>query len=410
MNYTYTISNHANSSVYLQIKNDIKQLFPDFLFTKENKETDDSKVSFYKSNDGHFITAELSCENDNIVVISDIRLTQLEKKYGVSAERQRGQIFDARQRLNNTLKTPMGIKAVMIPLCLLIIYSTVNSIHYGTFSLFEDIINLIESLIYNWPILIEDYKALILIPSVILTDWLAEHRDSIIYKLPLSLSMIVSELFGLILYAYDLDFRYTMFYFPYSPYSIIIILQLITILYILLLPILITDELGAIKREKIFGKRHTAAQSAAWWGSTAAIMLAIFLVFGSININNIKRNINDELKADTQDTTPTVNIAAVEQLLFKHEDEMRAVMDYSEAHNIYDWYCCPDESMKNEWELLFKDDSSYVFDYNIGSYDRIEFVVYIRNENGGNKYFIRFSDDGIYVNGIMYEPEGGNEI
>lgn len=135
-------------------------------------------------------------------------------------------------------------------------------------------------------------------------------------------------------------------------------------------------------------------------------MFAVFILFGAVagGINSSK-DIESSVK-ESYDVH-----AAIDPLLDKYEDEMRTVSEYALSHDYYDWYCCPDESVRAEWEALFADDSEYVFEYMLGEDNYRRFWVYVRNGEGKGLWSVGIDGENIYINSELYNrAEGENEI
>ena len=171
-------------------------------------------------------------------------------------------------------------------------------------------------------------------------------------------------------------------------------------LYVFSLPVIIADECVSGKHKKIYGKRAKGWQSAIWWSGTVVAMCAVFIAFVAVS-SYIENSKVQDIAAEESVSTYEV----IDPLLEKHEKAMRTVSDYAAEHNYYDWYCCPDESVKDEWQELFGDESEYIFSYYMfDDYDSPCFCVHINGEGRG-RYDIRFKGEDIYVNDELFNEE-----
>lgn len=411
MKYTYKISTHANSEIFAKLKNDIKEFYPDFKFEKEIKDADGSCTDFFRCEEtGENIAAELSYANNNIVLTADMAMPELADKYKIDKSEARendngisfeGISFDFKGIIRALFCTPLGIKLFAVPLALIVLSAGYAIIWdggdmYGVWiSIFSAVGLICVSILYC--------GGLFAIPTAALAWWLAVKKNNLSYKAPLFIFMIFSELHLLIFYYYDLnviraddldDMFFTVLYLIYmAPY-------VLAVMYLYLLPVIIADEVVSRKHKKIYGKRAKGRQSAIWWGGTAAAMLAVLIVFGAVS-SYIENSKVQDIAVEESISTYEV----IDPLLEKHEKAMRTVSDYAAEHSYYDWYCCPDESVKDEWQELFVDDSEYIFSYYmLDCYDSPCFCVHINGEGRGS-YDIRFEGEEIYVNGKLFTKE-----
>lgn len=398
MKYTYKISDHANSEVFSGLKKDIEYLYPEFPFEKEIKDADGSRTDFFRcEKTGECIAAELSYANNNIVLTADIAMPELADKYKLdkaeSRERETGYInFDLKGIIHALFCTPFGVKLFAVPLILVVLSLLRFS---GRVNLY-DILALGAGAAMGMYAVILYCGGLLMIPTIILALWLAEKKDDLSYKAPLFVFMIFSELHLLIFYFYEFSgIRVSdlLFIVPYliwgAPYVLLM-------LYLFLLPVIIADECVSRKHKKIYGKRAKGRQSAIWWSGTAAAMCAILIVFCVVS-SSVEYSKEQQIAAEENISTH----AAIDPLLGKHEKAMRTVSDYAAEYNYYDWYCCPDESVKDEWQEIFADESEYIFDYELKD-NGLCFTVYVKDGEGKGRYFVRFEDGDIYVNGELF--------
>lgn len=408
MKYTYKISTHANSEIFAKLKNDIKEFYPDFKFEKEIKDADGSCTDFFRCEEtGENIAAELSYANNNIVLTADMAMPELADKYKIDKSEARendngisfeGISFDFKGIIRALFCTPLGIKLFAVPLALIVLSAGYAIIWdggdmYGVWiSIFSVVGLLYVSILYC--------GGLLFIPTAALAWWLAVKKNNLSYKAPLFVFMIFSELHLLIFYFYGFSGLYT----DDLAWIVLFILMnlplFLIILYLSLLPIIITDEVVSRKHKKIYGKRAKGWQSAIWWGGTAAAMLAVLIVFGAVSSYIENSKVQDIAVEESISTYEVIG-----SLLEKHEKAMRTVSDYAAEHSYYDWYCCPDESVKDEWQELFVDDSEYIFSYYmLDCYDSPCFCVHINGEGRGS-YDIRFEGEDIYVNGKLFTKD-----
>ena len=401
MKYTYKISEHANSEIFSGLKKDIEYLYPEFVFEKEIKDADGSCTDFFRCEEtGENIAAELSYANNNIVLTADIVMPELADKYKIdkseSRERETGYInFDFKGFFHALFCTSLGIKLFAVPLALIVL-GFIYGIFQGGFGLYG-VVSLTAIGIYGSVLYC---GGLFIIPTIALAFWLAVKKDNLSYKVPLLVFMIFSELHLLIFYCHEFSgirVGDLLFIVPYliwgAPYVLIV-------LYIFLLPVIIADECVSRKHKKIYGKRAKGRQSAIWWSGTAAAMCAILIVFCVVS-SSFEYSKEQDIAAEESIST----YAVIDPLLEKHEKAMRTVSDYAAEHNYYDWYCCPDESVKDEWQELFGDESEYIFIYYMfDDYDSPCFCVHINGEGRG-RYDIRFEGEAIYVNDELFNKE-----
>lgn len=394
MKYTYKISAHANSEAFAKLKNDIKEFYPDFSFEKEIKDADGSCTDFFRCEEtGETIAAELSYANNNILLTGDVRMPELADKYKL-AKAEPNEEETWRIGFNLNIKgifhalfcTPFGIKLFAVPLALFVLAVVFNDV-YNTFAcLWAVVAGIALSVMFC--------GGLMLIPTVILSAGLAEKDKNLLYKIPLSAFLLFAELHFLIFYRnqYDgIDFDDIAFLGLYLLRTLAVVLL---ILYLFFLPIIISDECLARRHKKYCGKRAKGWQSAVWWSGTAAVMLTVMIAFVSVS-SAAYHTEQEDIAAKENSRTH----AAVEPLIDKHGAAMRTVYDYALANDYYDWYNCPDESVKDEWQELFLDDSEYIFGYELEVY----FDVYIKNGEGKGRYRIYYDGESFNVNGETFE-------
>lgn len=404
MKYTYKISEHANSEVFSGLKSDIGYLYPEFVFEKEIKDADGSRTDFFRCEEtGENIAAELSYANNNIVLTADIAMPELADKYKIdkseAREKDSGISFDFKGIIRALFCTPFGIKLFAVPLALAVLAFIHSGILWGSWYLYgilasvsSSVLGMYESVIYC--------GGLFIIPTIALAFWLAVKKDNLSYKVPLFVFMVFSEVHLLIFYFYEFSGIRVGDLIDIVPYLIWAAPYVLLVLYIFLLPVIIADECVSRKHKKIYGKRAKGWQSAIWWGGTAAAMFAVLIVFGAVS-SYIENSKVQDIAAEESISTYEV----IDPLLEKHEKAMRTVSDYAAEHSYYDWYCCPDESVKDEWQELFVDDSEYIFSYYmLDCYDSPCFCVHINGEGRG-RYDIRFEGEDIYVNDELFNEE-----
>ncbi len=403
MKFTYKISEHANSEVFSGLKSDIGYLYPEFVFEKEIKDADGSRTDFFRcERTGENIAAELSYANNNIVLTADIAMPELADKYKIdkseAREKDSGISFDFKGIIRALFCTPFGIKLFAVPLALAVLAFIHSGILWGIWYLYGilesvslSVLGMYGSVIYC--------GGLFIIPTIALAFWLAVKKDNLSYKVPLFVFMVFSEVHLLIFYFYEFSGIRVGDLIFIVPYLIWAAPYVLLVLYIFLLPVIIADECVSRKHKKIYGKRAKGWQSAIWWGGTAAAMFAVLIVFGAVS-SYIENSKVQDIAVEESISTYEV----IDPLLEKHEKAMRTVSDYAAEHSYYDWYCCPDESVKDEWQELFVDDSEYIFDYKLIDCGSPNFCVYINGEGGG-RYDIRFEDEEIYVNDELFNKE-----
>lgn len=408
MKYTYKISEHANSEIFSGLKSDIGYLYPEFVFEKEIKDADGSRTDFFRCEEtGENIAAELSYANNNIVLTADIAMPELAEKYKIDKAGFRendnnisfeGIRFDFMGIIHALFCTSLGIKFFAVPLALIVLaagYSIFwdNGDMYAVLtSISSAVLGIYESALYC--------GGLLIIPTIILALWLAESKDDLRYKAPLPIFMVFAELHLLIFYCHEFSGIRVGDLLFIVPYLILVAPYILLMLYFFLLPVIIADECISGKHKKIYGKRAKGRRSAVWWSGTAAAMLAVLIVFCGIS-SYIENSKEQQIAAEESISTYEV----IGPLLEKHEKAMRTVADYAAEHNYYDWYCCPDESVKDEWQELFGDESEYIFSYYMfDDYDSPCFCVHINGEGRG-RYDIRFEGEDIYVNEGLFNRE-----
>mgnify|MGYP006981376158 CR=1 FL=1 len=407
MKYTYKISEHANSEMFSGLKSDIGYLYPEFVFEKEIKDADGSCTDFFRCEEtGENIAAELSYANNNIVLTADMAMPELAEKYKIDKSEARendngisfeGIGFDFKGIIRALFCTSLGIKLFAVPLALIVLSAGYAIIWdggdmYGVWiSIFSAVGLLYVNILYC--------GGLFAIPTAALAWWLAVKKNNLSYKAPLFIFMIFSELHLLIFYCHGFSGLY-IDDLAWIASSILLNLPYVLImLYFFLLPVIIADEIVSRKHKKIYGKRAKGWQSAIWWGGTMVAMCAVLIVFGAVS-SYIEISKVQDIAAEESISTYEV----IDPLLEKHEKAMRTVSDYAAEYNYYDWYCCPDESVKEEWQELFVDESEYIFHYRLDDYDSPSFSVYINGEGRG-RYDIRFEGEEIYVNEGLFNRE-----
>lgn len=398
-NYTYRICDRADSEIFSQLKKDIAQMYPEFSEKRESKEGDGSRTAFFTCDrTGENIAAELSYANGNIIVTSDIRMEELARKYnsGATEVKAKADMFYLSQFISAILRTPMVIKFIVVPAVLVIISIVFYMLAYGgLYGFFSEYI--LYSLSGLAMAMVKNCGGLMFIPAAMLSLWLAENKSGNAYKLPLSAFLVFEELHAMVFYLYDYaDSAYgAMYLFG----MVMLLLSMLLPVYIMLLPLIILDEVASVKHEEIYGKRMSFWQSASYWMNTAVVMLAVcigFFMFGSLDKEN------EAFYFDEPESRYQYTEEVIPPLLAEYGSDMRAVADYAVSHNYYDWYCCPDESIKESWQALFEDSGRYVFDYELTDHG-CGFNIYVNGGNGEGFWTVGFDDEYIYVNGTVYD-------
>lgn len=397
--YTYKIYDRADSEIFSQLKKDIAQMYPEFSEKRESREGDGSLTAFFTCDrTGEKIVAELSYANGNIVVTSDICMEELSKKYFTKpkAESCDTGLIDLHP-IN--LFTPMGIKLIIVPSAILILSIAANILLNGSlYGYFDDLLYVLEIMAVGmWKIC----GVLMFIPAALLSLWLAENKSTNAYKLPLAAFPVFAELHAIVFYFYyDAGSIYGGLYILSA---FIFLFWTLLPVYILLLPLIITDEIAAVKHEAVYGKRMSFRQSASYWICTAVVMLAVcigFFMIGSSDKDN--SNFFDD-HYDEPESRYQYTDEVIPPLLAEYGSHMRTVADYAVSHNYYDWYCCPDESVKDSWQALFEDSDRYIFDYELTDRSSCDFRIYVNGGNGEGFWTVGFDDEYIYVNGTIYD-------
>lgn len=393
--YTYKIYDRADSEIFSQLKKDIAQMYPEFSEKRESKEGDGSQTAFFTCDrTGESIAAELSYANGNIVVTSDICMEKLSEKYSAAARPVKPDtgLIDILHSIS--LYSPMGIKLIVVPAVLVIIaivfHMLTGSGVYG-YGFFYD---LLYPLAVMAVAVLQLCGGIMFIPAAALSLWLAENKRSDAYKLPLAAFLVFAELHAMVFYFYDYaGSAYGALYLFGG--AMILVSQLLHI-YILLLPLIITDEIAAVKHETVYGKRMSFWQSASYWICTAVVMLAVCIGFFMIDPS-------DDVYFDEPESRYQYTDEVIPPLLAEYGSHMRTVVDYAVSHNYYDWYCCPDESVKESWQALFEDSDRYIFDYELTDRSSCDFRIYVNGGSGEGFWTVGFDDEYIYVNGIVYD-------
>lgn len=391
--YTYKIYDRADSEIFSQLKKDIVQMYPEFSEKRESREGDGSLTAFFTcERTGESIVAELSYANGNIVVTSDIPMEELSKKYFTKpkAESCDTGLIDMLHSIN--LFTPMGIKLIIVPSAILILSIAANILLNGSlYGYFDDLLYVLEIMAVGmWKIC----GVLMFIPAALLSLWLAENKSTNAYKLPLAAFPVFAELHAIVFYFYyDAGSIYGGLYILSA---FIFLFWTLLPVYILLLPLIITDEIAAVKHETVYGKRMSFWQSASYWICTAVVMLAVCIGFFMIDPS-------DDVYFDEPESRYQYTDEVIPLLLAEYGSHMRTVADYAVSHNYYDWYCCPDESVKGSWQALFEDSDRYIFDYELTDRSNCDFRIYVNGGNGEGFWTVGFDDEYIYVNGTVYD-------
>lgn len=400
--YTYKIYDRADSEIFSQLKKDIVQMYPEFSKKRESKEGDGSLTAFFTCDrTGESIAAELSYANGNIVVTSDIPMEELSKKYFTKpkAESCDTGLIDLH---SINLFTPMGIKLIIVPSAILILSIAANILLYGSlYGYFDDLLYALEIMAVA---VLQLCGGIMFIPAAALSLWLAENKRSDAYKLPLAAFLVFAELHAMVFYFYDFyDYAGITYVALYLFGGAMLLVSQLPTVYILLLPLIITDEIAAVKHEAVYGKRMSFWQSASYWICTAVVMLAVcigFFMIGSSDKDN--SNFFDD-HYDEPESRYQYTDEVIPPLLAEYGSHMRTVADYALSHNYYDWYCCPDESVKDSWQALFEDSDRYIFDYELTDRSSCDFRIYVNGGNGEGFWTVGFDDEYIYVNGTIYD-------
>ena len=397
--YTYKIYDRADSEIFAQLKKDIVQMYPEFSEKRESKEGDGSLTAFFTCDrTGESIAAELSYANGNIVVTSDIPMEELSKKYFTKpkAESCDTGLIDLH---SINLFTPMGIKLIIVPSAILILSIAANILLNGSlYGYFDDLLYVLEIMAVGmWKIC----GVLMFIPAALLSLWLAENKRSDAYKLPLAAFLVFVELHAMVFYFYDFyDYAGITYVALYLFGGAMLLVSQLPTVYILLLPLIITDEIAAVKHEAVYGKRMSFWQSASYWICTAVVMLAVCIGFFMIGSSDKH---DDYFYFDEPESRYQYTDEVIPPLLAEYGSHMRTVADYAVSHNYYDWYCCPDESVKESWQALFEDSGRYIFDYELTDRSSCDFRIYVNGGNGEGFWTVGFDDEYIYVNGTIYD-------
>lgn len=395
--YTYKIYDRADSEIFSQLKKDIAQMYPEFSEKRESKEGDGSQTAFFTCDrTGESIAAELSYANGNIVVTSDICMEKLSEKYSAAARPVKPDtgLIDILHSIN--LFTPMGIKLIIVPSAILILSIAANILLNGSlYGYFDDLLYVLEIMAVGmWKIC----GVLMFIPAALLSLWLAENKSTNAYKLPLAAFPVFAELHAIVFYFYyDAGSIYGGLYILSA---FIFLFWTLLPVYILLLPLIITDEIAAVKHEAVYGKRMSFWQSASYWICTAVVMLALSMGFFMLGPSDKH---DDYFYFDEPESRYQYTDKVIPPLLEECGSHMRTVADYAVSHNYYDWYCCPDESVKESWQALFEDSDRYIFDYELTDRSSCDFRIYVNGGSGEGFWTVGFDDEYIYVNGTVYD-------
>lgn len=400
--YTYKIYDRADSEIFSQLKKDIAQMYPEFSEKRESREGDGSLTAFFTcEKTGEKIVAELSYANGNIVVTSDIPMEELSKKYFTKPKAESCDTgFIDLHSIN--LFTPMGIKLIIVPSAILILSIAANILLYGSlYGYFDDLLYVLEIMAVA---VLQLCGGIMFIPAAALSLWLAENKSTNAYKLPLVAFPVFAELHAMVFYFYDFyDYAGISYVALYLFGGAMLLVSQLPTVYILLLPLIITDEIAAVKHETVYGKRMSFWQSASYWICTAVVMLAVcigFFMIGSSDKDN--SNFFDD-HYDEPESRYQYTDEVIPPLLAEYGSHMRTVADYAVSHNYYDWYCCPDESVKDSWQALFEDSDRYIFDYELTDRSNCDFRIYVNGGNGEGFWTVGFDDEYIYVNGTIYD-------
>lgn len=403
--YTYKIYDRADSEIFSQLKKDIAQMYPEFSEKRESREGDGSLTAFFTCDrTGEKIVAELSYANGNIVVTSDICMEKLSEKYSAAARPVKPDTGLIDMLHSTSLYSPMGIKLIVVPAVLVIIAIVFNMLTdsgvYGC-GFFYD---LLYPLAVMAVAVLQLCGGLMFIPAAALSLWLAENKSSDAYKLPLAAFLVFAELHAIVFYFYDFyDYAGISYVALYLFGGAMLLVSQLPTVYILLLPLIITDEIAAVKHEAVYGKRMSFWQSASYWICTAVVMLAVcigFFMIGSSDKDN--SNFFDDYY-DEPESRYQYTDEVIPPLLAEYGSHMRIVAEYARSHNYYDWYCCPDESVKDSWQALFEDSDRYIFDYELTDRSNCDFRIYVNGGNGEGFWTVGFDDEYIYVNGTVYD-------
>ena len=397
--YTYKIYDRADSEIFSQLKKDIAQMYPEFSEKRESREGDGSLTAFFTCDrTGESIVAELSYANGNIVVTSDICMEKLSEKYSAAARPVKPDTGLIDMLHSISLYSPMGIKLIVVPAVLVIIAIVFNMLTdsgvYGC-GFFYD---LLYPLAVMAVAVLQLCGGIMFIPAAALSLWLAENKSTNAYKLPLVAFPVFAELHAIVFYFYyDAGSIYGGLYI-FS--AVVFLLWMLLPVYILLLPLIITDEIAAVKHEAVYGKRMSFRQSASYWICTAVVMLAVCIGFFMIGSSDKH---DDYFYFDGPESRYQYTDEVIPPLLAEYGSHMRTVADYAVSHNYYDWYCCPDESVKDSWQALFEDSDRYIFDYELTDRSNCDFRIYVNGGNGEGFWTVGFDDEYIYVNGTIYD-------
>ena len=397
--YTYKIYDRADSEIFSQLKKDIAQMYPEFSEKRESREGDGSLTAFFTcERTGEKIVAELSYANGNIVVTSDICMEKLSEKYTAAARPVKPDTGLIDLLHSTSLYSPMGIKLIVVPAVLVIIAIVFNILTdsgvYGC-GFFYD---LLYPLAVMAVAVLQLCGGIMFIPAAALSLWLAENKRSDAYKLPLAAFLVFAELHAMVFYFYDYaGSAYGALYLFGG--AMLLVSQLLHI-YILLLPLIITDEIAAVKHEAVYGKRMSFWQSASYWICTAVVMLALSMGFFMLGPSDKH---DDYFYFDEPESRYQYTDEVIPPLLAECGSDMRIVAEYARSHNYYDWYCCPDESVKDSWQALFEDSDRYIFDYELTDRSNCDFRIYVNGGSGEGFWTVGFDDEYIYVNGTIYD-------
>ncbi len=337
----YTIKLPAGQKSINGLCSKITELYPNIKLDEIKKYGDSSEMA--RLSDGEKrITAELDTASGRVTLASDIPLKELYEHYYAlekeaddsgSAELSRLRAAERLRRLPSgflgLFKKPAFIKYVIFPIALIARCSLAYDNPFILTLLDAAEILLLFAAAFGWIWLLPA------IPAALLS---AYGKSGFVTKaitmslLPMGAAYFSAELPGM-----PWGFRF---------YG----LGLLLIIYILILPTMVIDDICQHRRKVIHGKSCSFGHSAAGWAyaavGSAAILLLSFGLGCYADLTEIR------VEETLYDAEAVCYSTVREKYNTFYGDDMKAVAEYAARHGCTDWTECPDESLEESWTRL----------------------------------------------------------
>lgn len=360
MKYSLITDTHASSESFNTLKKAITELYPDFSFERTVRTEGESETAIYAKGDER-ICAEMNYENREVRVSSDIPLPELAEFFKLSKKAATKEYM--RDRINlNLFRNPRFWKYVIIPAVLLLastIICIIASLPYVDFyTLFTPILLSAMSVGVFAPML----GWIWFIPVLPAAIAAACFKKGKLYKLIVTAMPLVSAVRLCIAYPdicaeiYE-SIPYITAALLYAFFAYFAIMVVFLIMYVLALPYMITDDIAGAVCENSGGKRPRKLFSALCWTVSVIVSIAAVFISGHFAVIENEKEEAEYMTVISEEREERSR--EYDRIYEEYGADMTAVAEYSAEHRYYDWYNCPEPSMKLVWERLFLSETAY---------------------------------------------------